>query len=124
MDLVEWLREQIDHDARVAAAAAPGTWEQYGEAIAAQVPGRYGSTISIYDEGGHTAADAEHIVLWQPSRVLDEMDTKRRLLDLLGSYAEFLEDGPPTWPMDALRILAHPYRERPGFREEWAIPAT
>ncbi len=75
-------------------------------------------------------SDRAHIVRHDPARVLREIDTKRQLLalhhqledaeemldfcatcDVTGKYREH--------PCTTLRLLALPYADRPGYREEW-----
>jgi hypothetical protein len=82
--------------------------------------GRPGGKASVFA----STADALHIVEHDPVRVLREIDTKRRLLyefELRGNQVRRTEL-PPTggvWD-DLLRMLAQPYVDRPGYREEWS----
>jgi len=62
---------------------------------------------------------------------LAEVDAKRRIIDLHDDVsggcrtcmdAELSNDGPDAaaWPCPTLRLLALPYADHPGYREEWA----
>lgn len=58
---------------------------------------------------GHLASDLEaHLIHWMPPRVLAEVEAKRRILDAYEDETGYL-----------LRLLALPYADRPGYREEW-----
>lgn len=111
-DLVQWLRAQLDEDERTARACpGDGEWEARDIAV-------YGADLSP-EVRAHMAAH-------DPARVLREIDAKRQLLDryeelraaskeegLIGDVTEEYQDF-------LLRMLAVPYSDRPGFREEWA----
>jgi hypothetical protein len=78
-------------------------------------------------------AMAEHIALHDPERVLRRVAADRRILDLhrsvqkrsTGSDGGFIEDCqtcehfPAQYPCATIRLLALPYADRPGYREEW-----
>jgi hypothetical protein len=91
---------------------------------------------------GHAAADAdfnetaEHIVRHDPARVLREIDAKRQMIGEFIRYESEIdyargcchsEDAIVSGlhgghlPKDilGLRLLALPYADRPGYREEW-----
>ncbi|MEU1240060.1 DUF6221 family protein [Micromonospora parva] len=124
-DLVTWLRAQLDEEERVALAVpeAARRWTLDGGTI------HHGHPTDevvdwVYLEGGW-----EHIARQDPARVLAEVDAKRRILDLF-EYEQAdvsLPWGPPTTvpgtrPATAspvLRLLALPYADRPGYRDEW-----
>jgi hypothetical protein len=108
-DLVTWLRSQLDEDERGAREADAGFWYM----------------------DGHSPAVAEHIARWFPTRVLAEVEAKRRILDRYDDCRVRLED-PDYSVVEAaeqlreyedfvLPALALPYADRPGYREgEWA----
>jgi hypothetical protein len=54
------------------------------------------------------SAAAGHIIRWDPARVLREVAAKREIVARSALYA-----------YDLLKLLALPYSNRPGFREEW-----
>lgn len=75
---------------------------------------------------------AEHIVRHDPARALAEVDAKRQIIRLhsfgTGHECSTLDDNGDidhcTWVMDSeacttLRLLALPYADHPGYREEW-----
>lgn len=84
----------------------------------------------VYDEGGW-----EHIARHDPARVLAEVEAKRRILDL-ASLAAQREAQKPGYDTVArletalakvtapelervVRLLALPYADQPGYRDEW-----
>jgi hypothetical protein len=105
-DLAEWLREQIAEDRRTAKQLLH--------------PSAYGV------EGIPKLA-----LEWGRIRILAECDAKERII---GAYDarhgrvsfgdwESCSDECPVVVLDGvLRLLAQPYAERPGYREEWALP--
>jgi hypothetical protein len=128
---VEWLRVQLDEDERIARAAD------------AELSAVFMRVDSFDPE---MAADERHIMLHRPARVLREIDAKRQILDLyanpvadrgalrarmrevLGSdpdafgrlhrqEGELIEVAERFAPV--ARLLALPYADRPGYREEW-----
>jgi hypothetical protein len=124
-DLVQWLRDQLDTETQRATAAGGDEWRRQdhpSETIA--VYDSKGDAV-VYDEGWPSEAQAEHIAEHDPARVLREIEAKRRLLGLHDrqNHQCVAEDGPSQWhakdPCATLRLLALPYADRPGFREEW-----
>lgn len=94
-----------------------------------------------------TQQDAAHIARWDPARVLAEVEAKRAMLalherhvqrlpfaDLLSPtgqrlYSEYAvtcsvcgwASSDPTSACETLRLLALPYADRAGYREEWKL---
>ncbi|WP_405636977.1 DUF3825 domain-containing protein [Streptomyces sp. NBC_00117] len=145
-DLVQWLGEQLDEDERIAWAAGGNVWrrqEYPSDAVAIYASNGEGV---VYDEGWPSEGQAEHIVEHDPARVLREIDAKRQVVSL---YAEAVEahaalrarmrevvDSDPDgfWRLHrqeselietesrirpVVRLVALPYADRPGYREEW-----
>ncbi|MBE4796151.1 DUF6221 family protein [Streptomyces caniscabiei] len=123
-DLVRWLNTQLDTDAEKARAATPGPWtvdsESHAEAIRSAsgtdvvAGGRWGGEASVFESD----EDAAHIAAWDPARVLREVDSKRRVLGAIEHLLGQVDD--PFAGVDGvLRLLAVPYADRPGYREEW-----
>lgn len=133
-ELTDWLRTQFDEDERIARAADDSLgkmnldWQyQPEDELGGKVVSTRGADL-IYDVaaglGGHVS---EH----DPRRVLREIDAKRRLVCSYEAWvAEFNSSGPAmvaydrlTGSVSALRhaveLLALPYTNRPGYREEW-----
>ncbi|MCX4993825.1 DUF6221 family protein [Streptomyces longwoodensis] len=125
-ELVAWLRAQLDEDERTAQAASPGPWyvnAEHDEVMAVDdVTVAEGFALS----GRQLRATVDHIARHDPARVLREIDTKRRLLDLhrpyvpepnqscLGCAGGIMFSSCPV-----VRLLALSYTDRPGYREEW-----
>ena len=139
VDLVEWLRAQLDEDERIARAASAGPWSTRwnGQDHELVAPSRthpiaeWTYTIVTQEPGASTqrtecdTADADHIARHDPARVLREVEAKRRLVALhaRAHHQCVTEDGPTQWhaadPCTTLHLLASPYADRPGYREEW-----
>ncbi len=110
-DLAAWLLEQIAEDERVAQAAIART-RRWPATDAPWVKARahsdnLGAGIAVLDHLQATFAN--------PARVLAECAAKRAVVEAL--------DG--EWSDDriglerAVHLLAQPYRDRPGWRDEW-----
>jgi hypothetical protein len=139
-ELVRWLGEQLDEDERIAKAATAGPWRQHDTHL-----GQYGHTATVlsgdrnetdlrawlpsmsqesWDEARNVWADAAHIAEWDPERVLREIDAKRKIVAehaLNGWVCNTCDNGEAeqVFPCPTLRLLALPYADRPGYREEW-----
>ena len=122
-DLVEWLRAQLDEDERLARATVWGgsgnrlSWELIASA-----------TIDVGSDefyvGDRTIAN--HMMAWQPARVLREIDAKRQLLTIHRPYVAEpgqaclgCAGGTEFEGCPVVRLLALPYADRPGYLEEW-----
>lgn len=128
--LVAWLRTQLDEDERVASAVleAGGPWY---------------SVHVLELKWGLGRVDAEHIARWDPTRVLREVEAKRRLLDEYDRVRAEVEAGYlPEWERgkgEELELLyerrrkgflqglefailtrAAVYSDRPGYQSDWA----
>lgn len=136
-DLARWLVEQLDEDERIARAAqrqrGGGQWAARADAsgivTVEGLPARPGEPIPVVlhpDEDETSVHVAEH----DPTRVLREIDAKRRTVDLCAPplvdvtgpgepERSFIPGEGPPWGMDVLKLLALPYADRPGYREEW-----
>lgn len=125
-DLLAWLRVQLDEDERTAKAATPGPWtvdsETYAETIygredeAVVAGGRWGDEASVFNE----TEDAIHIARQNPARTLVEVESKRRILDGIADadpHSAYITSTFTAW--DVLRLLALPYADRNGYRDEW-----
>lgn len=133
-ELITWLRDQLDDDGRVAKAAAeslrcgchpgsyPGDWTASDTHVLTEmhhVAGGEGWPAAIEDEV------AAYIARWDPARVLAEVGAKRRILDL---HAPVIDGTQSSWTWFAgsesaslaiVKLLALPYADRDGYREEW-----
>lgn len=140
-DLVTWLRVQLDEDeqtARDAKGEAPtetGVWT-----LVDNREHRAGAHIKVVDPLGYEVTEnwevnsrpwdtLPHIARHDPARVLREVEAKRRILDeivpLIDQMDAQIESEwgsglGPTGESDRLvKLLALPYADRPGYREEW-----
>jgi hypothetical protein len=151
MNLADWLLEQIAADEAVAQAATPGPWvwreSRQGhddlmlESATAREPDPLGLgrgdfpvvvVRAIYDGGvpgvDIDQSDAAHIAHWDPARVLAECAAKRRIVahhtpayDPRGLKPRDVCLHPSDNPCPTLRLLAQPYRDRDGYRQEWDV---
>ena len=136
-DIIDFLHACLDEDERIARAAD-------GDEIEA-TPSLRGAkylTLRGQHDDRHTtelpAALADHIAAHDPARVLREIDAKRQLIGRGGPFCTSDCDKPGNEPMDpdtnwttplehhfdcaaykAAKVLALPYADRPGYREEW-----
>jgi hypothetical protein len=133
-DLVTWLRAQLDEDERAARAATAGPWwhnpgkawlspeafeafdRTKGEEFVGYGESPFSGCIATTGPASHaqSMADAEHIARHDPARVLAEVDAKRRILDGHAMETHWCPMGDGI-----LRVLALPYADRPGYRNEW-----
>lgn len=140
-DLLTWLRAQLDEDERIALDAG-GAWNAGGGAwmelpdtpwvLTAPVPITQWKPPNSDRNIGTIPRewDRAHIVRHDPARVLREVEAKRRILnDVLPTMqADEMriagEWGVGSEPVreasdDLLSLLALPYADRPGYRDEW-----
>jgi hypothetical protein len=148
-ELADFLHARLDedeHTARTAfrhgidpcgmtkpGAVDDGVWRQ-GEHAADECRIE-GAGIVIYDEGGHTAAQAAHIARHDPARVLREAGTKRKIIDWCvevigdrdlsaygqpGCLAHDRDALAVTLSVETLRHLGTVYSDWPGYDPAWA----
>jgi hypothetical protein len=120
-DLVQWLRAQLDEDERTARATI---WDGSGnkldwELIASATVDVGGDEFYVGDR-----TIANHMMAWEPARVLREIDAKRQIISEHDTEGWKIGDRVHDcqWtdrPCRTLRLLALPYADRPGYREEW-----
>lgn len=92
-DLVTWLRAQLDEDERVINAAC----------------------LHIDD-----CSDSGFTDRFTDDRLLAEVDAERRILDRLRDERGFYRDDIASGTAEpVIRLLAVPYADRTGYREEW-----
>jgi hypothetical protein len=126
-DLVDFVRAQLDEDERVARAADAGRWLPEDKGITFEY------RADDFHEGEAQArlvadsrANQEHIACWWPARVRAEVDAKRRIVDQCAGLADMGFVG-SEWPpgdmselaAQVLSMLALPYADQPGYRDEW-----
>ena len=119
-DLVMWLRAQLDEDERVAQrvrSETEGTWAwTYRNVHAVKTDGTTEPIAST-----DTGAQAVYFGLWNPDRVLAEVDAKQRIVDSFAASTEPLtaRTAEKAVARMVLKLLALPYADRPGYRDEW-----
>jgi len=116
-DLAVWLLEQINADER--------------EARDAGADAMMGSRWKAYPEAAYN--ELQTTALTSCRRVLAECAAKRAIIEWVRiEYGPMSDAGDPDgyggderWVRDdepeLLRILAQPYRDRPGWRDEWSV---
>jgi hypothetical protein len=114
-DIEAFLTARLDEDEAIARAASAGPWSVGGGGYEGDndgcIEGAAGQDLIRVagDPGGYEAvlsiSDAEHIVRWNPVRVLAEIAAKRAILEIHA-------------PHDS-RILAAVWAGHPDYRQEW-----
>ena len=131
-DLVEWLRAQLDEDERIARAASGEEWGAISptQPYAVFDVAAYKANTTLRTVGAiagvEHAEDRAHIAEHDPARVLREIDAKRRLLAVHRPYVAEPDQaclgcagGIEFERCPVVRLLALPYADRPGYREDW-----
>ncbi|MGW2083424.1 DUF6221 family protein [Streptomyces sp. NPDC001939] len=124
--LVQWLREQLDEDERIARAATPGPWHIRHDGVV----GDDGEHWPVaYTDSYRASEDCLHVAEHDPARVLREIDAKRHILaracEALNDAGspDYLMRGPACMSLVELepivKTLATVYADRCGYREEW-----
>jgi len=121
MDITEFLTARWDEEEAIARAASSGPWKVgtlYDRWPIVEDAVGYVAGAQLYDQYEHYAieldvADAKHIALHDPARVLADLETKRAILDHHDRHGE--DD---TY----LHLLARPYREHSDFDPAWSVP--
>lgn len=154
-ELAEFLRARLDEDERAARAAFPAPWIRHDKVAGVHAddstPERtYGTAVAdcrrVRD--GYGVPNADHIARWDPTRVLAEVNAKRRIIDpytvalekregvreqirailhtdpeafgaLHRQESQLIEDAAALAPV--VRLLALPYADHPDYREEWRL---
>lgn len=85
-----------------------------------------GADIVIYDEGGHTPAQAAHIAANDPAAILRDVEARRYLLHRIAKVVVAFEWVPVEKDDEELGLwgtvleeLAQKYADHPDFDEEW-----
>lgn len=114
-DLVQFLRDRIADDQRIAAAArgqGEGRWRHETGYHSGRVEDERGETV-VYDEGAPLEEEAAHIARHDPARVLRDTEARRGILDTLQ------EEGGDRMFADIFRLLALSYTDHPDYDEAW-----
>jgi hypothetical protein len=143
-DLVQWLGQQLDEDERIARAARPrpgdqtaGEWVAYPHRptsptddpsrnvhlVGSREPDGREWVVAETGQADRAPTVAEFIAAHDPARVLREIDAKRKIIAEHDVYSrplgERMDCQSYDFPCTTLRLLALPYADRPGYREEW-----
>jgi hypothetical protein len=131
MGLVDWLREQVAEDERVALAASPPPWTDggYGEFgwVVHSEPYTEDTLSVELSDSDQGLADVAYLTRFDPARVLAEVTAKR---DVLRHHAPVPAVRHPgfdcgwcgmSYPCFDVLALAQPFASRPGFRPEWTV---
>jgi hypothetical protein len=134
-DLADFLLREIAADEEVARAAGGDGWEVVDERKVRWV--RNDGNAHGWAAFADLPTATTHIARWDSARVLAECAAKRAVVELhyvqgyddedlndmgygcaeCGWSAEYSDRG--GW-CPTLRLLAQPYRDRDGYRQEWA----
>ncbi|MER6533001.1 DUF6221 family protein [Streptomyces sp900105755] len=140
-DLTHWLHAQLDEDERIAQAAC---WDEQSDVWTARPPQASYEQYTVEDylgdgvvvvrpENADDDGVGQHVARHDPARVQREIDAKRRIMEcheswvadngdtICGRCGREHVDGRPGghFPCQTLRLIALPYADRPGYREEW-----
>lgn len=118
-DILAFLRARLDEDEQLALSASPGPWrpdDEHDEVLAADgIVVAEGFALS----GQQLRATVDHIARHDPTRVLAEVDAKRRIVT---AYENYDNDAPELdVPESVLRLLALPYASHPNYEECWRL---
>lgn len=123
--LVAWCLAQLDEDERKASARKTSLADGELDPITDEDVD-YWATYA--EHTGLGEAEAEHIRNWLPSRVLAEVDAKRRIVDECAeilamsshySTVESCDEADVILAEHVVRNLAASLADRDGYREEW-----
>ncbi|MFI5635758.1 DUF6221 family protein [Streptomyces sp. NPDC051664] len=131
-DLVQFLRDRLDEDEKMAGAAAEGPWSvdhgDYGVLVygadqsAVVCGGCWGGEASVFE----STADALHIVRHDPARVLAVVEAKRAAISHYKKLRRFAEKERCEEYVLAegagavvIKMLALPYADHPDYRDNW-----
>jgi hypothetical protein len=126
-DLVTWLREQLDHDERVARATFEDDgYQEWDTPTSGIVQTASGDLDGLVPARRHIA---EHIALHDPARVLRQVKAYREILDEYAYWHQkVLDSETAKFPQPDLggrfevastmvRLVASIYSHRPGYTE-------
>jgi hypothetical protein len=137
-DLVQFLRARLDGEAQAEHRSYRTTWEYADPCISC---GRPTTGLTEFSDGpiaefqpcGHAIWDPAEMAQYRESapdaRVLAEIDSKRRIVDLMAGMLAAAEGDSEVdhyGGLDAaegtLELLALPYADHPDYRDEWRRP--
>ncbi|WP_027930721.1 DUF6221 family protein [Amycolatopsis thermoflava] len=115
--LIAFLRACLDEDWNCAAAAGHG----FGH-LPLLTEHNGGWTRLDLDENVRPSYDVRYLKWFDPHRMMAEVESKRRILDLIEPPLRgvYVDEGEQVMAQQLLRVLAVAFRGRSGFQEEWA----
>lgn len=130
-ELLDFIRARLDEDEQAARKAGETCAAPWFNKVTVE-PGGY-TDGRIVDDNGYTVVhvedqtpefdEAEHIVRWNPARVLAEVEAKRRMLsawpDPTGEWSAAEAAAARAVKERIYRLLALPYADHPDYRAEW-----
>ncbi|MFJ4624258.1 DUF6221 family protein [Streptomyces sp. NPDC088812] len=143
MEIVDFLRAQLDEDERIARAATPGPWWVDSTINTESINAGDGTTVIAGSRWGGEAPvfesdeDAAFIAAHDPERVLREIGAERVMINVIAPAQAAALDAEhgcchegeailagecPNFPpndLPLLRLLAQMYADRPGYQEAW-----
>jgi hypothetical protein len=127
--LVEFLLARISDDAGIAESVSPPPWHVVdGDDEVYIISQDFGEQIAVTDH-----LNVDHIMQWDPARVLAECEAKRQIVDhaaTVSSMDQQIESewgtrGSVPWDEDEgirlLRLLALPYADHPDYDQAWTF---
>lgn len=131
-EIADFLTAQYDRIEKRARAASSGPW-RVGDVVAepsiADVYGPDGRVTSAREEPCCSVEDAEHMAFHDPTYVLADIKSKRRIIEehAMSTIYAYINEGPECtaddekYPCLTLRLLAAPFSGEPGYKPEWAL---
>jgi uncharacterized protein DUF6221 len=120
-ELIKWIREQLDEDERIAGGCSGTDWWEHPKNWVSAPP--LNRVALVVHDG-----DRAHILRHDPTRVLRDIETDRKLISDYADAHEAVDaaDHPDMYDVgraqgleEALRYRALRFDARPGYREEW-----
>jgi hypothetical protein len=105
-DLVTWLRTQLDED-QLDATSQKRLEAQFAPSNARATASIYIPPLALIGGAGN------------PDRVLVEVDAKRRMLSAIERLDQSANIDAGAAASELARLLALPYADREGYRDEW-----
>lgn len=124
-ELAQWLGGQLDEEADAARRAFSGQMDPENGWLALRPEWQQHTTIAPHVGMIHEAVQADHVVRWNPARVLREVEAKRQALAHYERIRQHTRQGDEAYVLaegavsKQIQIMATAYADRPGYREEW-----
>ncbi|WP_131802138.1 DUF6221 family protein [Parafrankia soli] len=119
-DIAAFILERLDDEERDARAATPGPWRVGNfprERVVYSGPDE--ADVLIYDEGGHSEADAHHVARQDPAATVARVEALRALVEVMELSANDGDCNVDAVGEEALRHVAAIWRHHEGYDERW-----